>query len=166
MAYTSGLADSGWCIQELMEPALMMFTRTNGGNSPVGGDAPIDRHASHGPVEPNVAANYGASHVRGKPPQPPPPPRTPRGQDVERKATVKDGAYLTTRTGKPLCEAFQSGNCHGKSLTCPKDHKSLHLCGKCLKQGHGSAVCTSNVTPYEQSKFQKGRGKKKGFKPY
>ena len=62
------------------------------------------------------------------------------------------------RRGMPLCQEFQTGNCHSTSgIFCPVHNGAVHQCSKCLAEKHGGNAC--NLTPREPS-YGKGREKK------
>ena len=93
----------------------------------------------------------------------------PEGPNVH---NVKDGRYVTSRRGIPLCSGFQTGAC-GEHLQgrCPVDRSHGHQCNRCLSDQHGgdTGACskTAPATPYtsEGASFGghgKGKGKNKG----
>eukprot|EP00972_Heterocapsa_arctica_P083933 12366266-Heterocapsa_arctica.AAC.1 len=47
------------------------------------------------------------------------------------------------REGRQICRKFQHGLCHDQSSWYPAQcpHHLQHVCGLCLRGGHGARVC-------------------------
>ena len=71
----------------------------------------------------------------------------------------RNGVYITTRNGRPVCDGFNTGACRDCDSwgRCSKDQASAHQCHLCLMVGHGAHE--SNLCPKQGG--GKGGGKPK-----
>ncbi len=136
------MADQAWWQIELVEPAMLVLSRSGSLRDMVGGDAPTGGNTIPGAGVPNMGNSN--PHKR------PPPagghplssaaknPRPNRPQAGQRVHQVAGGLFTANRKGVALCSAFQSGQCAGQN--CPQG--LAHQCAKCLEQRHGANACT------------------------
>ena len=180
-------ADSEWWESEFQEPALPLLNRIREVGQLVTGDAPIiehtqPKHAGSTYVENRSQQQAGLSQLSW----PGPPPMAaimdarstgmPGGHDnrglkrppADRVHSVREGRFLSTRAGVPLCANYQSGTCgagvHGR---CPVDRSMGHQCNRCLSDQHGGDTGSCNKhasdTSYTSDKGNgKGKNKSKG----
>ena len=113
----------------------------------------------------------------GRPPAPPSRARTGRERTPPRKVKKQErGSQWThhevdtatnlhkmNRSGKPLCQGFQRGECVGRpgNPTCPNSATQVHHCAKCLDPRHGAPHPRTCELPVPKDR-RKGEGRGKG----
>ena len=139
-----------------------------GGDAPIGSLAPV--RAPPGFVEQPRQFDTHALHTQG-----PPPPGGGKGDRpttspkmTHHNVNPQSGLFETTRTNKRLCVAYNAGTClsNGNSIFCPTTGE-LHICSKCLQQGHPAINCGRAhpvPQPSRASWYEKGKGKGKSQK--
>ena len=167
-------ADSDWWEMEFQEPALLMLNRIKEVGQLVTGDAPIigqapSNFAGSVYVETRSQQQAGLGSHRGGPPPMAAIVDAPRGQKRQHNddgasngCNVKDGRYVTSRKGLPLCPAFQAGTCGAHSQgRCPTDRTMMHQCNRCLSDQHGgdSGSCSKSPPTGGGSHPSGGHGK-------
>ncbi len=161
--------------RELEEPAFMILSRVGNYSEVVEGDAPVGNSLTE---RATPASALGAPLLGDDRP-----PKRPRQQQQQQQQQQQDaaasrfrhhnlnaaGKFTTNRTGVPLCDAFQKGECVGTERgKCARTGRHAHQCNQCLAGDHGSETgqgCqrTQPGQPRNPAPY-KGRGKGSGKK--
>ena len=149
------IKDSDFWKEELEEPCWQVKSRLERMDNFIDGDAKTS------------GASYVTSGVAGAPAKG-------SGKNSRRSETSKsswagdlsskgdNGDFITTRKGKHICRAYNSGSCTTVNNRCPADPSRAHQCSICLAQ-HPRSECKS--IPGGGGSKGKGKGKgKKGSK--
>jgi hypothetical protein len=93
--------------------------------------------------------------------------RSPPAKKQKRVAThheVDEASNLmkVNRFGKPLCHAFQRGECKGRN--CPTNPKFMHQCARCLDSRHGAHFPRECDAPLATDKRHATKGRGRGGK--
>ena len=144
LVFQRAVQDDAFWREEVVEPGVMVLTKISGLNEQVTGDAPIKGEAassSTGPqqllqqVQPPPAA-LGETKIR--------PRKDSRGG---RHHQVENGKYVVNRTGHPLCDEFNTGQCStGNNGWCGVQWNKVHQCNRCLGS-HPAAKCPHDAMP-------------------
>jgi hypothetical protein len=158
-----------WWNKEVTIPCLMMVSKARAAGFFLEGDSAISNtDAAHIATAAGSAAYPGLEGGRQAPAQHPPPGGKPqRVPDAstpgppKKKAKkgvnheVKDGLYVSNRSGLNLCRGWQTGTCSAPNC------QYAHQCAKCLTKAHG-ASSPSPCVAAAPGPAAKGKGKGKG----
>lgn len=153
-----GLALDSFWREEVVEPALLIFTKVSGVNDIVDDDAKVSgalSSSSNPRTEPSAPARMAQTDLR-------PHPRS--NKRSGRYHEVKNGRYVVNRTGYKLCAGFNDGTCTEASQGwCKHSWDQVHQCAICLGS-HGAHQCHHKEMPVPNFIRQQQKGKAKGAK--
>ena len=158
-------SSSSWWMQQFELPALRIPTTHKRVSDFVEGDAPISNASGSQRSTTAIADPFGHSY-------PPPPVAHGAGRPPKKPRTSynvgTDGLHKITRTGVPICEEYNKGNCTAtnQGAWCAKNPNEMHICSRCLQSRHNASqnLCTVTAPEPKRAAYQSGKGKggKKG----
>ena len=164
--WKAAVDDQQFWFKAVQQKCLLFVSGAIGGSHMIDGDVLVGGFDNGG---------SRSSGSGGPPPQPPPrrdgasrdhsPPRKKRkAQRTHHEVDTASNLLKTSRSGVPLCQAFQRGECKTGALQgiCPLNGTFSHQCARCLDTRHGAhhpRACENNLAKDKRGGKSKGKGK-------